>query len=217
MRRGRRLLVLRQLLGGLVLLSVLQLSVWVGCVNLGTPQLSSGLSPNAVLPSAPRLSVILSNIQSGNNIGRICRNCLAFNASQVIVVGRGDFAGKMRSSDRGAFQRLHFEHCPSLTDAQTMLKSQGATILGVEICDASLPINGDPPPFAQHTAFMFGNEAGGLSPKQRDICDGFVYIPQYAPGGMASINVACASAITLYSFATWAKYPETIRKGEKFV
>lgn len=50
-------------------------------------------------------------------------------------------------------------------------------------------------PFKDSTAFIFGNEGGGLSDRQKSICDGFVYIPQYASSGMASINVACASAI----------------------
>ena len=47
---------------------------------------------------------------------------------------------------------------------------------------------------------MFGNEGGGLSLRQRKACDLFVYIPQYAAGGMASINVACASAVVLQVF-----------------
>lgn len=42
-------------------------------------------------------------------------------------------------------------------------------------------------------------------------------LPQYASGGMASINVACASAIILQTFAHWANYPETQRVGEKFI
>lgn len=63
---------------------------------------------------------------------------------------------------------------------------------------------------------------GGLSAKQREICDGFVFIPQYSnnsggTGGMASINVACASAIVLYSYALWGNFKESLIIGEKFV
>lgn len=58
---------------------------------------------------------------------------------------------------------------------------------------------------------------GGLSERQRAVCDKFTYIPQYARGGMASINVACASAVVLQTFAIWANYRETQRLGEKFV
>eukprot|EP01031_Cornospumella_fuschlensis_P040792 gene40792-49749_t len=161
------------------------------------------------------LSVILSNIQSGNNIGRICRNCLAFNAAQVIVVGQQSFRDKMRKADRGASSRLNFLHFTSLSDAQNFLKSQGARVLGVEITEHSLSI--DAQPYSQHTAFVFGNEGGGLSGGQRAICDGFVYIPQFSQGGMASINVACASAVVLHSFAHWARFEESKRVGERFV
>jgi tRNA G18 (ribose-2'-O)-methylase SpoU len=51
----------------------------------------------------PSSYVILSNIQSGSNIGTICRNCLAFGVEEVLVIGKKDFRGKMRGADRGIF------------------------------------------------------------------------------------------------------------------
>ena len=63
---------------------------------------------------------------------------------------------------------------------------------------------------------MFGNEGGGLSERQREACDIFVHIPQFA-SGMASINVACASSIILFSFAKWAAYAETAKSEGKFL
>ena len=44
--------------------------------------------------------VIMSNIQSGGNIGHICRNCLAFNVSEVIITGRKNFKTKMLHTTR---------------------------------------------------------------------------------------------------------------------
>lgn len=67
------------------------------------------------------------------------------------------------------------------------------------------------------SVFLFGNEGGGLSVKQRSVCEYMVHIPQFSAGGMASINVACASAIVLYMFASWAGYTEGTIRGEKFV
>lgn len=40
----------------------------------------------------------------------------------------------------------------------------------------------------------------GLSPKECEICDFFVYIPQYG-GGTASLNVTVAASIILHHFA----------------
>ena len=168
---------------------------------------------------SPRCYVVISNLQSGSNVGSICRNALAFNAHEVIVVGRRNFRDKMRQADRGAKERLRFVHVNSVADARAYLKAPGvdATIIGIEILDDAVPLTTQPFS-APSTAFMFGNEGGGLSERQREACDRFAYIPQYAAdGGMASINVACASAVVLQAFAAWAKYPETQRVGEKFI
>mmetsp|Transcript_24297 Transcript_24297/g.34826 ORF Transcript_24297/g.34826 Transcript_24297/m.34826 type:complete len:240 (-) Transcript_24297:234-953(-) len=178
----------------------------------------------------PACYVILSNIQSGSNIGSICRNCLAFNVSAVVVIGRKDFRQKMRMADRGAKTRLKFLHFLTYEEAIADLKDNspgGCHFIGVEITESSSPIsntyfdslfkstsNLSTP---SNVAFLFGNEGGGLSIKQRVVCEHLVHIPQFSTGGMASINVACASAIVLYTFATWARYKEGTIQGEKFV
>lgn len=56
----------------------------------------------------------------------------------------------------------------------------------------------------------------GLSSKQKEFCDGFVYIPQYG-NGTASLNVAVACSIVLHHFALWANFVEHERQGEKYV
>ena len=71
---------------------------------------------------SPKCYVILSNIQSGSNVGSICRNALAFNVDEVIVVGRRNFRDKMRQADRGAKIRQTFVHFNSIAEAHTYLK-----------------------------------------------------------------------------------------------
>jgi tRNA G18 (ribose-2'-O)-methylase SpoU len=70
----------------------------------------------------PMSYVILSNIQSGSNIGNICRNCLAFNVSEVIIVGRRDFKQKMYSADRGAKKWLRFKNFLTYPEAIAYVK-----------------------------------------------------------------------------------------------
>ena len=164
--------------------------------------------------STGKFIVVLSNLQSGSNIGSICRNAMAFNAAEVILVGRKGIP-QMRQADRGARRNLTFTHFPTTSDAGHYLKSQhNCTIYGIEITDRARPVTDYP--FQPCSAFIFGNEGGGLSPRQRQICDEYIYIPQYAVGGMASINVACASAIIMQHFASWSKFQESTRIGEKF-
>uniref|UniRef100_A0A0D6R3N5 tRNA/rRNA methyltransferase SpoU type domain-containing protein n=1 Tax=Araucaria cunninghamii TaxID=56994 RepID=A0A0D6R3N5_ARACU len=56
----------------------------------------------------------------------------------------------------------------------------------------------------------------GLSSKEMEICDFFVYISQYGCG-TASLNVTIAASIVLHHFAVWAGFPERRRDGQKFV
>ena len=65
-------------------------------------------------------------------------------------------------------------------------------------------------------AHYIGNEGQGMTPQQKRICDGFVYIKQYGPG-TASLNVAVASSIVMHEFAKYYTYTERERDGEKFI
>lgn len=62
---------------------------------------------------------------------------------------------------------------------------------------------------------MLGNEGSGLNQNQIDICDHFVYIPQYTDK-TASLNVAIAGSIIFHHFAIWAGYQEHSREGYKY-
>ncbi|CAD6334728.1 unnamed protein product [Miscanthus lutarioriparius] len=91
---------------------------------------------------------------------------------------------------------------------------RGCDICGVEITEDAKPVTAHP--FRRSTAFLFGNEGTGLSQKECDICDFFVYIPQYG-GGTASLNVTVAGSIVLHHFGVWAGFPERGREGNKFI
>lgn len=87
----------------------------------------------------PKCYVIISNLQSGSNIGSICRNALAFNVHEVIVVGRKGFRDKMRNADRGAKRRQTFVHFNSVAEAAVYLKEErNCSIVGVEIMDSAV-------------------------------------------------------------------------------
>lgn len=165
----------------------------------------------------PKSYVILSNLQSGSNIGSICRNCLSFGVSEVIVVGRSNYRGKMRTADRGAKEILKFRTFSNTDEAASYLKSPevDAEIVGLEITESSESLSDLKYQTGKNTAFIFGNEGKGLSEKQRSVCDRFCYIPQFS-SGMASINVACCSAIILHHFAANAGFTEASIIGEKF-
>jgi SpoU rRNA Methylase family len=92
-------------------------------------------------PDAPKCYVIISNLQSGSNIGSICRNALAFNVHEVIVIGRKGFRDKMRNADRGAKRKQSFVHFNSILEAATYLKeTKNCSIVGVEIMDSAVSV-----------------------------------------------------------------------------
>ncbi|CAK9180887.1 unnamed protein product [Ilex paraguariensis] len=155
--------------------------------------------------------VVVHNIAKRHNVGTLARSATAFGVSELILVGRRDFNA---FGSHGSSSHLRFRHFHSLSDAHLFLKERDCDICGVEITDNAAAVNQHP--FKKSTAFLFGNEGTGLSAKECEICDFFVYIPQYGCG-TASLNVTVAASIVLHHFGVWAGFSERTRDGNKFV
>ncbi|MBA0600046.1 uncharacterized protein LOC105777716 [Gossypium raimondii] len=155
--------------------------------------------------------VVVHNIAKRHNVGTLARSATAFGVTELILVGRRDFNA---FGSHGSTSHLRFRHFHSLTDARLFLKEKDCDICGVEITEDAVSITDHP--FKKSTAFLLGNEGTGLSAKECEICDFFVYIPQYG-GGTASLNVTVAASIVLHHFGVWAGFSERIRDGNKFV
>lgn len=155
--------------------------------------------------------VVVHNIAKRHNVGTLARSATAFGVKELILVGRRDFNS---FGSHGSTSHLPFRHFHSLSDARNFLKEKDCDICGVEITDSALPVNEHP--FKRSTAFLLGNEGTGLSTKECEICDFFVYIPQYGCG-TASLNVTVAASIVLHHFGVWAGFSERSRDGHKFI
>jgi len=91
-------------------------------------------------------------------------------------------------------------------------------VLGIEIGERAVScaapgVFGTP---AAPTCFLPGNEGQGLLESQIALCDGLVYVPQYA-SVTASLNVNAATACVLSWFAAAVGYAEVTREGAKYV
>ncbi|GAA0164504.1 hypothetical protein Leryth_002661 [Lithospermum erythrorhizon] len=155
--------------------------------------------------------VVVHNIAKRHNVGTLARSATAFGVSEMILVGRRDFNS---FGSHGSTSHLRFRHFYSLPDATEYLKEKDCDICGVEITETASAVNEHP--FRRSTAFLLGNEGSGLSAKECEICDFFVYIPQYGCG-TASLNVTVAASIVLHHFGVWAGFSERTREGSKFV
>ncbi|KAL8171330.1 hypothetical protein V2J09_023134 [Rumex salicifolius] len=152
--------------------------------------------------------VVVHNIAKRHNVGTLARSATAFGVTELILVGRRDFNA---FGSHGSTSHVRFRHFHSLLDARNYLKEKDCDICGVEITDTAVAVNQHP--FRKNTAFLLGNEGTGLSTKEYEICDFFIYIPQYGCG-TASLNVTVAASIVLHHFAG---YPERSRDGNKYV
>ncbi|KAL6607863.1 hypothetical protein ACP70R_040926 [Stipagrostis hirtigluma subsp. patula] len=145
--------------------------------------------------------VVVHNVAKRHNVGTLARSATAFGVAEVVVVGRRDVSA---FGSHGATSHLRFRHFASLALARAYLKDErGCDICGVEITEDAMPVTAHP--FRRSTAFLFGNEGTGLSQKECEVCDFFVYIPQYG-GGTASLNVTVAASIVLHHFGEWVQY-----------
>jgi len=179
----------------------------------------------------PSSYVVVSNLQSGGNIGNILRSASIFGCEECVVVGQ---KRHRLTGDHGSRFDLRRHHIWSHTEARDYLHQKGVRIYGIEIMANASPIMEYDPvtevvrfPFDrrwQGAAFVMGNEGNGLSDKQREICDEFLFIPQTrggrsdgGGGGSASLNVACAATVILQAYCLWASYPVAGVAGEKFV
>ena len=204
--------------------------------------------PQAVpLAFPPPSYVVLGNLQSGGNIGRIIRSASIFGVSECVVVGQRKWPIMGDHGSRFDVPQRHFYDHKCAADY--LKDERGATIVGVEITDDSKPLAAIDPETGRLTvpwlqtgdgtganqgkavAFVLGNEGSGLSQRFRAICDDFVYIPQVrggsgggggssgggSGGGSSSLNVACAAAVVLQMHALVAGFEEAPRQGEKFL
>ncbi|KAG0474209.1 hypothetical protein HPP92_016066 [Vanilla planifolia] len=177
-------------------------------VNMASAEGESPLPDSSTLESL----LVIHNVAKRHNIGTMARSATAFGVSEIVLVGRRDFNA---FGSHGSTAHLRFRHFHSLAQAHLYLKEErNCDICGVEIVDGALPVTQQP--FSKSTAFLLGNEGTGLSAKECEICDFFVYIPQYGCG-TASLNVTVAASIVLHHFGAWAGFVERSREGNKFL
>jgi tRNA(Leu) C34 or U34 (ribose-2'-O)-methylase TrmL len=169
---------------------------------------------DALAFSASRaLFLVLHAIGKDRNIGSLLRTAVAFGAEVIVcgANGRGVATHGAKGAERHARVRA-FPGRGGLCAAAAWLKARGVRLLGLEITAGALPVTARP--FSSATAIMPGNEALGLSEQQKDLCDGFLYVPQYG-NGTASLNVAAATAIALHEAATWRGAREAPREAAR--
>ncbi len=150
----------------------------------------------------PWLGAVLIDANDPGNAGTILRTADAAGAKTVIFAGDSVdvYNGKVVRASAGSIFHVDVVTAVSADDAISAARAAGCTILaasGDGADDLDDLVSGHA--LDKPTAWLFGNEANGLSRDVIDAADRSVRVPIY--GEAESLNVAAAAALCLYSSA----------------
>lgn len=161
----------------------------------------STTSLDELLAGAPRLVAVLEEVRDPGNAGTIIRVADAAGADAVVLTGTSVdvFNPKVVRASTGSLFHLPVVTGVSLDDALEGLRGVGARVLAADISgDDLLAVRSDGD-LDGPTAWLFGNEARGLTAEQLALADRAVIVPIY--GHAESLNLATAAAVCLYESA----------------
>ncbi len=149
---------------------------------------------------APRLVALLAKVRDPGNVGTAIRSADAAGADGVVVSNESvdPWSPKAVRSSAGSLW-----HLPVISDADLKsvipeLQRHGLQVLAAA-SNATLTLEEieQQGRLARPTAWLFGNEAWGLSSAIRDLADSVVSLPIF--GHAESLNLSMAATLALYS------------------
>ena len=160
-------------------------------------------------PSVGETIVVVAQGRDPGNVGTIIRTADAFGAVGVVVVAGTVDASSPKVVRSSAGSVFHIPVCvvASFVDARTLVHGRSAALLGTSGGAGSLSLSdllvqgvSARSRLSQSHAWVFGNEARGLSGEEMRLCDALVSIPM--TGEAESLNVASAAATCLFASQT---------------
>lgn len=144
-----------------------------------------------------RLVVVLDEVRDPGNAGTIIRAADAAGADAVILTGSSvdPYNPKVVRSTTGSLFHLRVATGVTLQAAADAVRDAGIALVAADM-------HGEPLPAADlsgPTAWLFGNEAHGLSAEARALADRTIAVPIY--GAAESLNLGTAAAVCLYASA----------------
>ncbi len=162
-----------------------------------------------MLDRRPRLVAILARVRDPGNAGAVIRAADAAGADAVVLTAESvDVHNpKVVRATAGSLFHLPVVTGPSLEECVAALRGAGLRVLAADGAgdldlDDLADVAGDGgtatvPDLAHPTAWVFGNEAWGLSDEDRAGADAVVRVP--IRGRAESLNLATAATVCLYA------------------
>lgn len=147
-------------------------------------------------PRMTTLTLLLQSVAYPVNVGSLFRIADAAGVSQVILSGITPLPSThaVNKVSRDKQNDVPWSYVERAEDAIATLKSQGFSICGLEITDASTPYYDMEVP--DKLCFVLGNEDHGLTRSVLSLCDTSVFVPMYGKGH--SLNVHVSAAVVLF-------------------
>ena len=154
-----------------------------------------------ILSGEPKLIAILEEVRDPGNAGTIIRAADAAGADAVIFTGRSVdlYNPKVVRSTTGSLFHLPVAVGIELETVVERVRAAGLRILAADIKGDDLLDARRSGTLAGPTAWLFGNEARGLSDEHFALADGAITVPIY--GHAESMNLATAASVCLYESA----------------
>ena len=146
------------------------------------------------------VTVVLDNVRSAQNVGAFFRTGDAFAVEKVLLCGitATPPSRDIHKSSLGAEFTVAWEYYNATTEAVSVLKEQGYTVLAIEQVEGAAMLDKLEIDTTKKYALLFGNEVLGVDQAVVDICDGAIEIPQ--AGTKHSINVSVCGGVVLWKF-----------------
>jgi TrmH family RNA methyltransferase len=145
-----------------------------------------------------RLVAILSNVRDPGNAGAAIRAADAAGVATVVLAGECvDPANpKVIRASAGSIFHIPVIKVAALVDATDAARGAGLAVLAADVSgEVELGVSGALEA-GSPTAWVFGNEAWGLTPEELELADRVVRIPIF--GAAESLNLGTAVAVCLY-------------------
>ena len=149
----------------------------------------------------PGLVAILEQVRDPGNAGTIIRAADAAGADAVVLTGRSvdPYNPKVVRSTTGSLFHVPVSVGVTLADTVARAKALGYTVLAADVSGDDLPDVRADGMLDGPTAWVFGNEARGLTTEDLALVDRAVKVPIY--GRAESMNLATAASVCLYESA----------------
>lgn len=152
------------------------------------------------LLTTPHSSLVLLNgVQDPHNVGAIIRSAAGFGAAGVLLPEReqAPVTGTVLKVSAGMAFRIPLITVSDLFATIRDLKKRGFKVYAMAGGGTSSLVEEK---FASPSLFILGNEAKGVAPGIRALCDKVLSIPISARA--ESLNVAASSAVAMYAWST---------------